>query len=308
MEKKILIVVDNSIYSKMAVEYAALMDGLIKDSRYILFNVQPTISDYLIRDSHFDKNARMALKRLMDENKHESEKILNESKNIMLTKGIEEERIETATQPRTMDTAKDILNFAKQNACDVVLIGKRGVSKLEEIFTHSVSTALAEHIQTVPLWAVSGQVKSQKVAVAIDGSESALRAVDHVGFMLGGNPDLHITLLHVMPKLRDYCPISFDEEGDLEQIVVKGDKKCVESFFVHAKRLLENAGIKDYQLEIKELPSIVSVAKTIVSEVEGGEYGTLVLGRSGISESFFLGSVSRYCFYTLKDCAVWIVP
>lgn len=25
-----------------------------------------------------------------------------------------------------MDVAKDVLNFAKQNACDAVLIGKRG--------------------------------------------------------------------------------------------------------------------------------------------------------------------------------------
>ena len=308
MKKKILIAVDNSMPSRRAVEYAVLMDKLIKDSYYILFNVQPTISEYLIRDAHFDRHARLSLNKLMEKNRVESEKILNEFKDLMITKGIAEERIETATQPRTMDKAKDILNFGRQNACDVLLIGKRGISKLEEMLTYSVSTALAEHIQTIPLWAVNGQVKSTKVAVAIDGSESALRAVDHVGFMFGGNPDAHITLLHVTPKLRDYCPIEFDEEGKVEEIVIKGDKRCVESFFVHAKRLLENADIKGYQLEIKELPSIISVAKTITSEVEGGEYGTLVLGRSGISESFFLGSVSRYCFYALKNCAVWIVP
>ncbi|RLB12648.1 MAG: hypothetical protein DRG39_01345 [Deltaproteobacteria bacterium] len=308
MQKRILIVVDKSGQSRRAVEYAILMDNLIKESNYILFNVQPTVSEYLLHDAHFDKNARLALNKLMDKNRRESEKILNEFKELMVAKGIEEERIELATQPRAMDVAKDILIFAKQRACDLVLIGKRGISKVEEMLTHSVSTALAEHIQTVPLWSVNGEVKSTKVAVAIDGSEGALRAVDHVGFMFGGNPDMRITLLHVMPKLRDYCPIEFDEEEKVDDIVVKGDKRCVESFFVHAKKLLKNAGIKEYQLEIKELPSIVSVSKTIVNEIENGDYGTLILGRSGISESFFLGSVSRYCFYTIKDCAVCIVP
>lgn len=176
------------------------------------------------------------------------------------------------------------------------------------MFTHSVSTAIVEYTKTIPLWAVSREVSSTKVAVAVDGSESALTAVEHVGFMFGDNPDIRITLLHVTPKLRDYCPIEFEQKGELEDIVIKGDRRCVESFFVHAKRLLQDAGIRGFQLEIKELPSIISIAKTIISEIERGGYGTVVLGRSGLSESFFLGSVSRYCFYALKDCAVWIVP
>ena len=308
MKKRILVVVDDSIYSKKAVEYAILMNQVIKDCCYILFNVQPTISEYLIRDAHFNKRSRIALNKLMEKNRQESEKLLNEFKELMIRKGIKADNIETLTKPRAIDTAKDILVSAKENMCDAVLIGRRGVSKLEEIFTHSVSSALVEHIQTIPLWAVSGEVRSTKIAIAIDGSESALRAVDYVGFIVGDNPEIRITLLHVTPKLRDYCPIEFEEEGEVEDIVIKGDKQCVESFFVHAKKHLENAGIRDYQLEIKELPSIVSVAKTIINEIEDGNYGTLVLGRSGISESFFLGSVSRYCFYTITNCAVWIVP
>lgn len=309
VEKKILIVVDGSIHSKKAIEYATLIDDLIVDCNYILFNVQPTISEYLLIESHLDKNVRLRLNRIKEKNKKEAEKILKEAKDFMISKGIKEERISTVTVPKTMDVARDILNFAKQNSCDAILIGRRGVTKLEEMFTYSVSSALLEHVQTIPLWAVSGDVRSKNIAVAIDGSESSLRAVEYVGFMFENNQDIKITLLHVIPKLRDYCPIDFEEDkSELEDIVIKGDRKCVESFFVHAKRLLEKSGIKSHQLEIREIPSLVSIAKTIVNEVKENNYGTLVLGRSGIGESFFLGSVSRYCFYNVNDCAVWIVP
>jgi len=309
VEKKILIVVDGSMHSKKAIEYAAFIDDIIGNCNYILFNVQPTISEYLLMESHLDKNVRLRLNKIREKNREEAEKILKEAKDFMISKGIEEERINTVTVPKTMDVARDILNFAKQNSCDAILIGRRGVTKLEEMFTYSVSSALLEHVQTIPLWSVSGDVRFKNIAVAIDGSESSLRAVEYVGFMFENNQNIKITLLHVIPKLRDYCPIDFDEDkSELEDIVIKGDRKCVESFFVHAKRLLEKSGIKSHQLEIKELPSLVSIAKTIVSEVKENNYGTLVLGRSGIGESFFLGSVSRYCFYNVNDCAVWIVP
>ncbi len=308
MEKKIMALVDDSLYSKRAVEYLALMDNVISEARYILFNVQPTISEYLMRDAHFDKDARIKLNKLREKNKQESEKLLKEYKEVMEKKGIDESRIETVTVPRVMDIVKDTLSFTKQANCDAILIGKRGVSKLEEIFTHSVSTSLLEHIQTIPLWAITEEVTSTNVAVAIDGSESALRAVEHIGFIFENSPKVNITLLHVIPKLRDYCHIEFGEESEVEELVVKGDKRCVESFFVHAKRILENAGIKDYQLEIKEIPSMINIARTIVNEVENGTYGTLVLGRNGIGGSFFVGSVSRYCFYNVTKSAVWIVP
>jgi len=308
MEKKILVLVDETVYSKRAVEYLILMDKVISGAKYFLFNVQPTISEYLIRDAHFDKDARIKLDKLREKNKQESEKLLRECKELMVKKGIDESRIETVSIPKVTDIVKDTLSFAKQINCDAILIGKRGTSKLEELFTHSVSAFLLEHIQTIPLWTVTEEVTSTNIAVAIDGSESALRAVEHVSFIFENNPDVKITLLHVTPKLRDYCPIEFEEESEVEELVIKGDKRCVESFFVHAKRILENAGIKDYQLEIKEIPSMVNIAKTIANEVENGNYGTLVLGRSGIGGSFFVGSVSRYCFYNITKSAVWIVP
>ena len=68
MEKKILVAVDDSTHSKKAVEYAASMRSIIPELNFILFNVQPTISDYLTHDSNIDSNARTALKEVVSKN------------------------------------------------------------------------------------------------------------------------------------------------------------------------------------------------------------------------------------------------
>ena len=309
MEKKILIAVDDSTNSRKAIEYAVTMQSVIRESRYILFNVQPTISDYLLHDAHLNKRSRKALNDLMKENRQVSERLLDNFKDLMAGRGIKYEHIETVTYPRVMGTAKDIMSFARQNLCNAILLGRRGVSKLEEVFMGSVSNTIIEHTKTMPVWAVGGDITSTKLMLAIDGSESALRAVDHVSFMVTQNPDITVTLLHVAPKLRDYCTIEFNEEGEIvEELISSGYIQCGDCFYLHAKQRFKEAGIKESQIEIKEIPSVVNIAKTILNEAENGGYGTIVLGRSGISDSFFLGSVSRYCFNNASNCAVWIVP
>ena len=307
MEKKILIAVDDSVNSRRAVEYAANMRSVIKELRYVIFNVQPTVSEYALQDAHLNKKSRDALQDLMKKNREISEKLIENYKNVMIRKGIKDDYVETVTYPRVMGAAKDIMSFARQNLCNAILLGSRGVSKFEEAFIGSVSNTVIEHTSQ-PIWAVGGDITSTKIILAIDGSDSALRAVDHVSLMIGHNPDIKVTLLHVAPTLRDYCAIEFDEEVDLvEELISSGDQQCVESFYTHAKQRFQEAGVQESQIEIKEVASVVSISKTILSEVENGGYGTLVLGRRGLSKSFFLGSVSRYCFNKASNCAVWIV-
>ena len=145
--------------------------------------------------------------------------------------------------------------------------------------------------------------------LAIDGSESALRAVEHVSYVIGGSEDSEVTLLHVTPRLRDFCTIDFDTEGDiLEDLIVKGDKQCVNSFYAHAKKIFEEAGLKESHINIKEVKSTISIGKTIVEEAARNNFGTVAVGTKGMNNSFFVGSVARRVLANAKDCAVWLVP
>ena len=309
MKKMILIAVDGSFHSRKAMEYAAGMGSIVKNLEYTVINVQPKISEFLLDDAKMDPKARKALKEVTEKNQENSNNILDESKNIMIKLGIEESLIKTISQKQTMGTAKTILDYGRQSLCDAIVVGNRGMSKLAESFLGSIANTVLEHTNTTPVWAVGGDAKPAKIVVAIDGSESALHAVDHVSFMIGDNPDSEITLLHITPRLRDYCTIEFDEEGDeIMDVITSGDKQCVESFYVHANNRFKEAGLKESQIHIKEVESKLKIGSTIVEEVEKSGYSTVVVGRRGMNNSFFMGSVSRYILTNAKDCAVWLVP
>ena len=309
MEKKILIAVDGSIHSRKAIEYTVMMESLIKDIHYTLINIQPKISEFLIEDARMDSKAREGLKAVIDKNREDSMRILNEGKALMINLGIKEGNIETVTHPMVMGTAKGILDYAKQALCDAIVLGRRGMSRLAESFLGSVSNSVLEHTSVTPVWAVGGDVTSSKIMIAVDGSESALNAVDHVSFMIGENPDVEITLLHITPRLRDYCTIDFNEEGDpLREIIAQGDKQCIDTFYTHAEQRFREAGIKKSQLDVQQVKSTINIGKTLVNEAKTGNYGTLVVGRRGVNNSFFMGSVSRSVLTNASNCAIWLVP
>jgi len=309
LEKRILVAVDDSIHSRKAIEYAAGTRTIIPELTFTLFNVQPTISDYLVHDSNISANARAALNEVIAKNEKESRGLLDKYKSLMIEKGADEKSINLVTQPRIMGSSKDILHYAKRQLMDAIVLGRRRVSKLEEAFVGSVANVVLEHASVIPIWAIDGEIKSQKIMVAIDGSESSLNAVDHVSNMVGGNPDIKLTLLHVTPTLRDYCTIEFDEEGEIvDEIIASGAKQCVDSFYTHAQKRFKASGINENQIIIREVKSTVSIGKTIVDEAGKGKFGIVVIGRKGLHESFFMGRVSRHVTNNAQNCAVWLVP
>ena len=309
MEKKILIAVDGSIHSRKAIEYCIDMCAFIKDMRYILINIHPKISEFLIKDSKMDTKAYSALNKIVNKNKENSMKILNDSMEVMVKSGIDERYIEKISLPVLKGTAKGILDYAKQTLCDAIVVGDRGKTKLAEAFTGSIANNVLDYSDTIPVWAVGGDIKTQKIMVAVDGSESALKAVDHAASMLSGNTEVQICLMHITPKLRDYCTIEFDEKADdIEEVITSGDKKCVDSFYTHAQKKFIDAGLSENQIKIWELESKLSIGRTIVENAKKEGCSTLIIGRRGVDAAFFMGSVSRYILTNASDCAVWLVP
>ena len=162
MEKKILIAVDESFYSRQAIEYVARMGKILKNFNYVLLNVQPKISEFLLEDARTDGKTRNALKDVKEKNRESSNRILNDSKDIMLRLETEENRIETVSQQQFMGTTKTILNYAKQTICDAIVLGKRGMSSLAESFVGSITNSLLEHTNVTPVWGSGWRSKTFK--------------------------------------------------------------------------------------------------------------------------------------------------
>jgi nucleotide-binding universal stress UspA family protein len=308
MEKKILIVVDGSIHSTHAVEYAVRLSSVVPELTYTLFHIQPTVSQFFLDEAKTDLEAKAQLKRVTRTNREAGRDLLEKHKARVVRLGISEDRISTDTRPKTLGVAKDILDQAEQGLYDAVLIGRRGLSRVQQTFMGSTAAHLVDHSAVIPVWVVDGQVTSDKLMIAVDGSEASFRAVDHVAFMLGGNEKVELTLFHVTPTLGDYCVVDFNEtKEDAGDIVTRGAKQCLDHFYAQARKTLADAGFRDEQLKLKVVKRILDVGKAIADEVKKEDYGTLIVGRRGMNNAFFMGSVSRHVLHKASGRAVWVV-
>ena len=309
MEKKILLAVDDSIQSKYAVKYAATVFSMVKELHYVLFHVQPSISLYLKDEALKSPKARVELEKVVRKNENSARKMLQQYSQDLVGMGIDEARIEMVTRQQELGPAKDIIEFAHVGRYDAIVMGSKKKTRLEKMFMGSVSATLLEHSEYIPVWIVDGEVASEKILVAVDGSESSFRAVDHISFMLMGNTHVEITLLHVMSKARELIEECILEEpsAELEELVARCDKQQIEEFFRSALKKFRDAGVSENQVKIKTVEGRNRPGRVIIETAKEGNYGTVVIGRRGINKSFFTGSVSHHVINKMSEGALWVV-
>ncbi len=310
MEKKVLIAVDDSRHSENALRYAAAIHETVEDLKYRLFHVQPTISQYLLDEARQKSSAYAELQKLMRKSHQAAGALLEKHKLLLMSLGVPEGDIQLLNLPRNYGVAKDILEYGTAMLVDAILIGRRGLSGLAETFIGSVSANIVDNSQLIPVWLVDEKGPSNSIMVAVDGSESSLRAVDHLAFMIGGDTDVNLSFFHVAPRLKDFCPVDFDatDAAELESIIRQGDNACIDRFFAHARKKLKEAGVQDRQIKVNRREGVFRVGKAVLQEYRQGHFGTLVVGRRGMNKQVFTGSVSRYLLNQFSGGTLWVVP
>jgi len=310
MQKKILLAVDDSSPSKRLLQYAVTMSSVITNLHVVLFHIQPLISLFLQEEAKKKAGAKKDLDRIIEKNKAAARALLDDYKDILTDRGISAERIECITRTRNLGYAKDIIECAQTKLYDAILVGRRGVSGIQKMYSGSVTSDILEQSQVIPVWLVDGDVPQGDILIAFDGSEAGLRAVDHAGFILGNNPGINLTLLHVSTTAENYCEIDLEKEPNaaLEAIVARGDKTLMDRFCPKALNALKDAGIPEHRIRIETLTGKRRVGKAIMEFAQKGHFSTLVIGRRGVNKSFFMGSASRYIINKLSDRALWVVP
>jgi len=133
--------------------------------------------------------------------------------------------------------------------------------------------------------------------------------VDHLAFMLSGNPDASISFIHVIPKLKDVCAINFEDAGTdhLESVIDQSNRQCMEDFFQQVIARLKEAGIGEDRIEINVVEKVFRIDKAILETTEQKNYGTVVMGRRGMNRTFFTGSVSTNLMERMSNRALWII-
>ncbi|MFZ7125846.1 MAG: universal stress protein [Desulfobacterales bacterium] len=308
MKKKIVVAVDGSAPSNQAVRYAADIGKKIGDLDFVLLHVLPQISQILMDEARTDMSVRREIDRIVVKNRKAADSIVEDQKSRMIDHGIDGSRITSSVIEHREGIAKDILEFAQSGRYDAIVIGRRGVSRLKTVFMGSVTANLLENSKFLPVWVVDGSVSFGSVLVAVDGSESALRAVSHLAFILGGDTDVRITLFHATPRFTAACPIDTGEvDSALEAIGERGNQHCIDRFQHKAMETFQSAGIPEDRVSLKIAKRVLSPGRAIIEQAEAGSHDTVVIGRRGLSRSFFTGSVSRHVMDRAAHCALWVV-
>jgi nucleotide-binding universal stress UspA family protein len=310
VEKSVLVAVDDAVHTHGVLRYAVRMRSVVHGMGLTLIHVQPAISQFLRDEANHSREARAGIKKIAARNAADSQALLDRHKAELIRAGVEEAGIQLVSLPRSQGLAKDLLDYAQIHLFDAILIGRRGLSTIVQMLLGSVSDSVVANSRLVPIWLVDGEVNSESILAAVDGSENSLRAVDHLAFMLAGNTAARVCFFHVTPRLRDHCAVDLEdrEEKVLEDIIVHGDKRCMDNFFGAAMSRLKQAGIAAEQIDVKTVASARGVGNVIVKAATRDGFGTIVMGRRGMAKAFFSGSVSHDVMRKLENAALWLVP
>jgi nucleotide-binding universal stress UspA family protein len=305
-QQKILLTFDGSEHAFHAINYVSKLAPFHK-MKIVLFNVFSSIPEAYLdleKDPQFSRSAR-EVKAWEMQQKKEIQNAMENAKQKLLHSGFSPDRVSVVIQNRKEGIARDIVKEA-QNGYNAVIIGRRGTGTYKEIIVGSVAKKIVEKVTFLPVLMIGEIPPDNRFLVAVDNSENAMRAVDYVAQTLGGF-DFKISLFHAIRGDQSihsgfahlFIPKESLEDAKTEAIAV----------FDKAKHRLAQAGFTSGQMSTKLVSGVPSRAEAIVKEAREGDYGTIVLGRRGLSrvQEFLLGRVSNKVINIIRRRAVWIV-
>lgn len=218
---------------------------------------------------------------------------MKKARQLFLDQNVPKNAVHINIQERKTGIARDILHES-QNNYDGVVVGRWGTSMLKDFLWGSIASKLIGRLTHTPVCVVGGTPQIGKILVAIDTSERAKRVIDYVCTMVDSS-HWEVTLFHVI--------------RDIDRKKLHKTEKIMSSIFKEAFTHLEKAGFNHHKINTKIVTKAPSRASAIVVEALNGGYGTIVVGRRGLSnvEEFYMGRVSNKIIQMAREMAVWIV-
>lgn len=220
-----------------------------------------------------------------------SDELLEKGKAMLVDSGFLPGNITKKFIYSQFGSAKDLIQESAKGHFDALVLGRRGLSRFEELFVDSVTKTIINEELSFPIWVCQRPVRERKnVLVAVDGSEPCVQIADHVGFVMADQPGHSIVLAHV---------------GSASEVA----KPEHQTFFEHALGSILENGVARERIQTKVLQG-ATPAQALLQEAEEGRYAVVAVGRTGVSSSgfFSMGSVSRTLLAKLEGAALWVSP
>lgn len=309
--KKILVAVDGSNESLSTVNYIAKMMPPA-ETQVTLFHVFSKIPE-AFWDAEKGTEADIWMDKLKDqETGHEKavRDFMKRARQKFLDRNFREELLKVEVQNRVRGIARDILAESKRDY-DMLVLGSRGTNTSNGQTMGSITNKITATLASLPICVVDGNPKTRNIMVAMDGSESAMRAVDYLCASLNGIKG-RIILFHAMRRI-GFPELSTAEEDpfkEIEHAVWEDTRKLLAPSVEKAKGHLVNAGFNDDEIIFKVVTGVSSRARALIDEAQDADCGSIMVGRTGISQvgDFNIGRVCQKVLHRAKNLAVWVVP
>lgn len=304
-KQKILVLIDGSDRSKLTVEYITNVESL-KNGKIVLYHVYSEIPEcYWDLDNDPSRpNVLKGFEAWKKEKLETIEAFMQEARSRLVEAGFSDKDVTIKIHKRERGIARDILDEATKGY-DAVILRRRGMGTVKSITLGSVSTKLLSKFPDVPILLAGRRPHNNKILIAVDGSPSSTMAVDFVGRYLG-RQDYFVELFHVIRGVGTLNPISPDfMPAEIVALIQEEVSRKIEEL----KGRLIKAGFEEDRVSGKIVSGVESRAEEIVREAESGNFGTIVIGRRGISrvQDFFMGRVSYKVIHSGRDFTVWVV-
>lgn len=309
MEKRILVSIDGSVVSSFILQY---IGELFKNRQDISFQLLTIVAAGSL-PSEREWLDELDLMSMMDPETGKryaaAGQYMHMSVKQLQRYGIDPDRISTRVQLSKSGIAKDIMAETRANLYDALLIGRRGLSRLQELIIGSTSAAILEKCRDVPIWLVDSKASSSRFLVPVNGKCHTLRAVDHLCFIMKDNPAAEITLFYsdallASGKTRDhkYC----SEHAIKAWCQLYTD--APDSHFQAPEQLLIENGFPAERIHRLQTSKGLYPSRQIVRQAMIDDYGTIVMGRrSEEARKGIFGSVSGQVVGMAENTAVWLI-
>lgn len=145
-----------------------------------------------------------------------------------------------------------------------------------------------------------------RILIAVNNTETSMKAVRFVGEILTASKAISVILLHVYP---DPHPDHFKDGGTLESYKEKMNKEGQKTIY-EAADVLKDYGFPEEIIhgDIRMAQNI-SISKAVLAAQQQHKCGTVVVGKRGVcrAEEFLFGSISNDLARETQDFTTWVV-
>jgi len=203
------------------------------------------------------------------------------------------------------DRIEALLQFLQDKDFTAILAGKRGLGRLAGLIAGSFTQKLILYTDKT-LWIIRGENFNQRLLLAFDLGESALKMTKYLAEILPFISEAEVLFLHVLPFLGK----TLNFEGKLKDIETFELEKDLKETLSEMKKILLEKGLSLERLFFKITTSFLGPTYKILKEAKKGDYKTVILGKRGRGgfKGLLLGSTANKVLNTLEDRAVWLIP